>query len=53
MNYPLEHKMQFIFEKRTKAYTRYVAGASEKKIASFAKNSYQRQALPGLERCGG
>lgn len=52
MSYSLEGTVQFIFEKQTKPYIRYSAGASEKKIAMCVKSVFQRQALPGLEGRG-
>lgn len=63
--YALEHPVHFLGEKRTERYKWYSEGVSQLKNGNHpikqvlwgprvlgAKNSSQRQAVPGLGRCG-
>jgi len=50
--FALECTVHFLSEKRTKLYKRYCLGVSQLKNVLGAKNTFQSQALPALERCG-
>jgi hypothetical protein len=50
--YALECAVHFISEKQTELYEKYYLGASQLKNVLGAKNTFKRQALPGLERRG-
>lgn len=52
MTFALEHLVHFLSEERTEPYKQYGEGAPQLKNVLGAKNSLQRRALPGLERCG-
>jgi hypothetical protein len=52
MSYTLEDAVQFLSEKRSKTYKRYVARISQEKIVLSAKNDMQARTCFGLERHG-
>jgi hypothetical protein len=52
MTYTLECLVHFIDEQRTELYKSYCSGVAQVKNVLGAKNTFTRQALLDLERCG-
>ena len=49
--FALECTVHFLNEQRTELYKRYSSGVAQLKNVLGAKNTFQSQALPALERC--